>query len=403
MSSSIETFDADRFISQQVGEIKKSLGEEKAIIAVSGGVDSTTCAALTRKAIGSNLLCVFIDTAFMRKGEPERVKRTLAKPPLRLPLRIVRAQKRFMDSLKGLTDAEDKRKAFREAFYSTLADAARSEGCSWLVQGTIAPDLIETEGGVKTQHNVLEQIGIDPKQKYGFKVIEPVAQLYKPQVRILSRKLGFPEETSERQPFPGPGLMVRCVAEVSPRKLRELKTATAIVEKELRGLGAQQYFAAIIDNTPHDVPAGDELKRSLSTILGVKESLFKLQVLSNLATGVSEGRRIYGKMAAIVLQQNVQEELTEILARSKTACRDFAAANPEYARLLLLLDELPRRKEYAAVIRAVRTEDFMTADALQIPLKTLRTLSSKILRNCRSTSSVYYDLTPKPPATIEFE
>jgi GMP synthase (glutamine-hydrolysing) len=197
--------------------------------------------------------------------------------------------------------------------------------------------------------------------------------------------------------------MVRCVAEVSPRKLRELKTATAIVEKELGNLGAQQYFAAIINNTHYDVPAGDELKRSLSTILGVKESLFKLQILSNLATGVSEGRRMYGKMAAIVPPQTMQEELTEILARSKTVCQDFAAACPEYTRLLLLLDDLPRRKTYAAVIRAVRTEDFMTADALQVPLKTLRALSSQILRSCRSTSSVYYDLTPKPPATIEFE
>ncbi len=403
MLSPAEKFDPDRFITLQAGEIRLSLGEEKAMIAVSGGVDSTTCAALTRKAIGRNLVCVFIDTGFMRKGEPESVKRELAKPPLMLPLRIVRAQRHFMDSLKGLVDAEEKRKAFREAFYSTLAATARKQGCRWLVQGTIAPDLIETKGGVKTQHNVLEQIGIDPKERYGFKVIEPLSQLYKPQVRILSRKLGFSEETSERQPFPGPGLMVRCVAAVSRTKLQQLKTATVIVEKELKDLGAQQYFAAIVDDNPDEMLGSDGLKQSLSAALGIRENLFKVQILSNLATGVSEGRRIYGKMAAIALSQDLEGEAGGILAKSRNICREFTAVNPEYTRLLLKVGELPKRKPYAAVIRAIRTDDFMTADAFQVPLRKLKAISSKILRNCKGTSSVYYDLTPKPPATIEFE
>ncbi|MCX6660406.1 MAG: glutamine-hydrolyzing GMP synthase subunit GuaA, partial [Candidatus Bathyarchaeota archaeon] len=118
MSASTQDFDAEKFITLQTEEIKRSLGKERAIIAVSGGVDSTTCAALTRRAIGKNLECMFIDTGFMRRGEPERVKKNLAKAPLRLPLRIIRAQKRFMDNLQGLADAEDKRKAFREIFYS---------------------------------------------------------------------------------------------------------------------------------------------------------------------------------------------------------------------------------------------------------------------------------------------
>jgi GMP synthase (glutamine-hydrolysing) len=168
MSTSTQDFDAENFIALQTEEIKRVLGKERAIIAVSGGVDSTTCASLTRRAIGKNLECLFIDTGFMRRGEPERVKKNLAKAPLGLPLRIISARKRFMDSLQGLADAEDKRKAFRDTFYSTLAEAARKGGCKWLAQGTIAADLVETEGGIKTQHNVLSQIGIDPKEKIRF-------------------------------------------------------------------------------------------------------------------------------------------------------------------------------------------------------------------------------------------
>jgi GMP synthase (glutamine-hydrolysing) len=403
MSSETENFDANNFIQFQTEEIKKILGNEKAIIAVSGGVDSTTCAALTRKAIGKNLVCVFIDTNFMRKREPETVKKYLAKPPLKLPLKIVKAQKRFMKNLEGLTDAEEKRKAFRHTFYSTLADTAKKEKCKWLVQGTIAPDLIETKGGVKTQHNVLEQIGIDPKERYGYKVVEPVASLYKPQVRILSRKLGFPKEMSERQPFPGPGLMVRCVGTISQGKLQQLKTATEIIEKALKNCGAQQYFAAIIEDIPYEGMETYGLSKDLSELLNLESKDFNVSILENMATGVVEEKRLYGQMAGITFSPTIKEEMDEIIGKLITECSQLVRDNPNYIRLLLEIKRIEKRKPHAAIIRAINTDKFLTAQPVKLDWRKLKSTSSKIIKQCTKVSTVYYDLTPKPPATIEFE
>ncbi|WP_455282482.1 GMP synthase (glutamine-hydrolyzing) [[Eubacterium] cellulosolvens] len=403
MSSETENFDANNFIQSQTEEIKKILGNEKAIIAVSGGVDSTTCAALTRKAIGKNLVCVFIDTNFMRKREPEIVKKYLAKPPLKLPLKIVKAQKRFMKNLEGLTDAEEKRKAFRHTFYSTLADTAKKEKCKWLVQGTIAPDLIETKGGVKTQHNVLEQIGIDPKERYGYKVVEPVASLYKPQVRILSRKLGFPKEMSERQPFPGPGLMVRCVGTISQGKLQQLKTATEIIEKALKNCGAQQYFAAIIEDIPYEGMETYGISKDLSELLNLESKDFNVSILENMATGVVEEKRLYGQMAGITFSPTIKEEMDEIIGKLITECSQLVRDNPNYIRLLLEIKRIEKRKPHAAIIRAINTDKFLTAKPVKLDWRKLKSTSSKIIKQCTKVSTVYYDLTPKPPATIEFE
>ncbi|MCW3992108.1 MAG: hypothetical protein NWE79_05325, partial [Candidatus Bathyarchaeota archaeon] len=195
--------DVEAFVDKQVEAIRETLGEERALIAVSGGVDSTVCAVLTRMAIGDNLICTFIDDNFMRLGEPDRVKAMLSAPPLNLPVKILDERKRFTEALAGLRDAEEKRKAFREAFYKTLSDSAKAENCRYLVQGTIKADIDETKGGIKTQHNILEQIGINPVERYGYKIIEPIASLYKYQVRKVARFLGTTAETSERQPFPG--------------------------------------------------------------------------------------------------------------------------------------------------------------------------------------------------------
>ncbi|OGD53278.1 hypothetical protein A3K80_05550 [Candidatus Bathyarchaeota archaeon RBG_13_38_9] len=403
MSSETETFDANSFIQLQTEEIKKTLRKDKAIIAVSGGVDSTTCAALTRRAIGKNLVCVFIDTNFMRKGEPETVKKYLGKPPLKLPLKIVKAQKRFMKNLEGLTDAEEKRKAFRHTFYSTLGDTAKKEKCEWLVQGTIAPDLIETKGGVKTQHNVLEQIGIDPKKKYGYKVVEPVASLYKPQVRILSRKLGVPKEMSERQPFPGPGLMVRCVGPVSQGKLQQLKIATEIIEKTLKNYGAQQYFAAIIEDNPYEGMETYGLSKDLSELLNLESEDLNVSILENMATGVVEEKRIYGQMAGITFSPAIKEEMDKVIVKLIAECSRLVKDNSNYIRLLLEIKRIEKRKPYAAIIRAIHTDKFLTAQPLKINWKKLNSTSSKIIKQCTKVSTVYYDLTPKPPATIEFE
>jgi GMP synthase (glutamine-hydrolysing) len=339
----------------------------------------------------------------MRKGEPERVKRNLAKKPLELPLKIVKAQKNFMKNLEGLTDAEEKRKAFRHTFYSTLADTAKNGKCKWLVQGTIAPDLIETEGGVKTQHNVLEQIGIDPKEKYGYKVIEPVASLYKPQVRMLSRTLGFPKEMSERQPFPGPGLMVRCVGPVSKGKLQQLKTSTEIIEKALKNYGAQQYFAAIIENVPYEGLETYGLSKDLSDALNLESEDLDISILENMATGVVEAKRIYGQMAGVKFSQTIKKEMDKHIKTLVNECPQLLMQNPNYVRLLLEIKRIQKSKPYAVIIRAINTDNFMTAQPLKIGWKNLTSISSKIIKQCTKVSIVYYDLTPKPPATIEFE
>jgi len=151
----LETFDPKIFVEAEVEKIRKTIGNEKALVAVSGGVDSTTCAVLTHRAIGENLVCVILDDAFMREGEPEHVAEILSKPPFNVPMKIVNVRERFLQAMKDLRNAEEKRKMFRETFYRVLSETARKEGCKILVQGTIRADILETVGGVKTQHNVL--------------------------------------------------------------------------------------------------------------------------------------------------------------------------------------------------------------------------------------------------------
>ncbi|NIM45890.1 MAG: glutamine-hydrolyzing GMP synthase subunit GuaA, partial [Nitrososphaeria archaeon] len=144
----MEEFDPKTFVEKQIREIREVLGDERAVIAVSGGVDSSTCAVLAHQAIGENLVCVMLDDAFMREGEPERVAEILSQPPLNLPMKIERVQERFLKALEGLRDAEEKRKIFRETFYRTLSEIAEREGSTYLVQGTILADIIETKGGI---------------------------------------------------------------------------------------------------------------------------------------------------------------------------------------------------------------------------------------------------------------
>lgn len=380
--------------------MRRALGGEMALIAVSGGVDSTVSAVITHRAIGDNLVCVFVDDNFMRLGEPERVKATLSAPPLNLPVKVLDERERFMEALKGLDDAEEKRKAFREAFYQTLGEAARREGCRFLVQGTIKPDVIETEGGIKTQHNVLEQIGIDPVERFGFKVIEPVAALYKPQVREVARHLGAPPEVSERQPFPGPGLSVRMVGEITPEKLEELKKATAIVEKGFRPHGPDQYFAAILSGGASQAPK--ILRREAAEALNLDSSQVKSSYLAERATGVIDGKRAYGFIAAIEVTDESGTPLHleyEALERMRAQVQ---ANYPEVTRVLHLV-EGKNRVGYVVALRAIRTRDFITAALAEIPWMTLRDVSKKILEACPKVLKVYFDLTPKPPATIEFE
>jgi GMP synthase (glutamine-hydrolysing) len=400
----MKKFDAEKFVETQIQEIKQVIGNEKALIAVSGGVDSSTCAVLTHLAIGENLVCVILDDAFMREGEPERVAELLSSAPLNLPMKIEKVQERFLKALRGLRDAEEKRKAFRKTFYETLGEIAKREGSRFMVQGTILADIIETKGGIKTQHNVLEQIGISTRELYGFQVVEPLVSLLKWQVREVARHLKIPSEISERQPFPGPGLSVRVVGEIRPDKLATLKKATTITEQNLVKQKPSQYFVAIIDNVeklPHRNLKN--IVKSASKALGIASINVWAKVFEDKATGMKGKTRRYGEIAAITCRGEDeaprQLSLKEMLEIQKAVMR----RNRAVTRVLYAVSEKEGRQQYVVVIRAIETDDFLTAKVSDIPWLTLKHVANQILGESPNVSAVYYDVTPKPPATIEME
>jgi len=309
-------FDPEEFIENSLKEIRKAVGESRVISACSGGVDSTVATYLVHKAVGKQLLAVFIDDGLRREGEPEFVVKTLKS--LNIKTKFINAKDEFFTIFKGKTDAEEKRKAFREKFYSTLGKAAKEEKIAFIVQGTIKADIIETVQGIKSQHNVLSQIGINP-EKYGYKILEPLRELFKPDVRKVARTLKLPPEISERMPFPGPALSLRVLGEVTPDKTAIVRKATQIVEEETKQLGAFQTFAVLHNDK---------------------------------ATGIKNGKRLYGNIITV---------------------------------------------------RIVDSEDAVTAKAKQVPPEILKKISTRITQEIPSVVRCLYDITDKPPATIEFE
>jgi len=235
---------ARKFVREAVAEIRETVRDERAISALSGGVDSSVVTALGHRALGDRLEVIFIDDGLMRQDEPREVKEAFGE--MGIKVRVINAKKRFFAALAGLTDPEDKRKAFRHTFYEVFGEAVKKSGACFLLQGTIAPDVIETKGKVKTQHNVLDQIGISAKGKYGFQVIEPIKTLYKPGVRRVARALGLPKAFSERMPFPGPGLMTRCVGEATPRRIEIVRRACKIAEEETTRYKPFQAFGVLL-------------------------------------------------------------------------------------------------------------------------------------------------------------
>jgi len=400
----LEAFDPKSFVEFQIGEVRKNIGKEKALVAVSGGVDSTTCAVLTHKAIGENLICVILDDAFMREGEPERVAEILSKNPFNMPIKIVNVRERFLNAMKGMRDAEEKRKVFRETFYRVLSETAKKENCPILVQGTIRADVVETVGGVKTQHNILEQVGINPVERYGFKVVEPVVTLYKEQVRMVARYLGLLKEFSERQPFPGPGLSVRVVGEIRPDKLETVKKATTIVESELAQHKPSQFFAVIIDN--EELPLEPEIahiQETTARFLNVPSRNIHVKIFKDRATGVEGGKRRYGKIVGLKVEtMNGKLHHTSFPNLVSLQTR-IITENPAVARILFAVYDSQDKKSYVIGIRVVKTKDFLTAQISEIPWITLNTTAKEIIEKCSNVSTVYYDITPKPPATIEME
>jgi GMP synthase (glutamine-hydrolysing) len=301
----------EKFISQSVTEIRTAAGNEKVVMALSGGVDSSVCAAIAARAIGGNLIPIYIDTGLMRKGETDRIRTLFGT----IHLRIIDAGDEFMDALRGITDPEAKRKAIGERFIRVFEREARKEGAKCLLQGTIYPDRIESEGGIKSHHNV----GGMPLHMEFKKVIEPIRDLYKDEVREVAGALGLPKEIQHRMPFPGPGLAVRVLGEVTREKIAVIREANWIVEDELvETYRPWQCFAALL----------------------------------GLGTGVKGDNRIHGWIVAI---------------------------------------------------RAVNSRDGMTADPLDIPFEHLMRIGSRITADIPQVARVVYDITAKPPATIEYE
>ncbi|MFB6312062.1 MAG: glutamine-hydrolyzing GMP synthase [Salinirussus sp.] len=303
--------DPAAFVDEKITEIADAIGDAHAVIALSGGVDSSTAAALAYEAVGAQLTPVYVDTGLMREGETEQVRETFAYMD---SLRIVDARERFLDVLAGITDPEEKRHAIGEQFIREFERVARDVDADYLVQGTIYPDRIESEGTCKYHHNVgglPERIDFDG-------IVEPMRDLYKDEVREVARELDLDAVVSERMPFPGPGLAVRILGEVTPDKLEVARAANHVVEEELADYDPWQALAAVIGK----------------------------------ATGVKGDNRVHGWVVAV---------------------------------------------------RSVESRDGMTARAQEIDWETLQRIQSRITGENENVARVVYDVTHKPPATIEYE
>ena len=314
-------FKPDKFVDEQIGLVSEKI-KGKAIIACSGGVDSMVAAVIVSKAIGDRLLAVYVDTGLMRKGETDEVRDMLSE--MGLNFRIVDASKEYFDSLKGVTEPEQKRKIIGEKFIRVFEREAKEFGAQYLVQGTIAPDWIESGDGVRDTIKSHHNVGGLPKDM-GMELCEPLRDLYKDEVRAVARYLGI--RASERQPFPGPALAVRCLGEVTPENVEIVREACFIVEDEIKKAVEKgkmempwQYFAVL---------------------------------LPSKSVGVQGDRRAYGRTIAI---------------------------------------------------RSVESFDAMTAEYSRIPMDVLDAMSRRITNTMKDqVNRVVYDITNKPPATIEWE
>ena len=234
----------EAFIAEKVNQIREIVGDGTAINALSGGVDSSTVTMLGHSALGDRLKTFFIENGLMRRGEPERVVGLFK--DLGVGVEVVDAKASFFQALSGVTDPEEKREAITQTFYRRVfGDIVKQSGAKHLLQGTILTDIDETVAGIKRQHNVFEQLGIDPQQAFGYRIIEPLIQLRKDGVRKVGQALGLPAELFERIPFPGPALAARVVGEATPERIETVRQATAVVERLLSASGAFQYMAIL--------------------------------------------------------------------------------------------------------------------------------------------------------------
>ncbi len=314
----------ENFVETSVRDIKERVGSEKVILGLSGGVDSSVAAVLIHRAIGDALTCIFVDNGLMRKDERQKVERTF-RDNFHIPLRSVDASERFLTGLKDIEEPEQKRKIIGETFIRVFEDEARKiEGAGWLAQGTLYPDVIESisfkgpSATIKSHHNV----GGLP-EKMDLKLLEPFRELFKDEVRAVGEQLGVPHEIVHRQPFPGPGLAVRILGEVTRERLAMLREADHIVIEEMKRTGF--YY---------------KLWQSFAVLLPV------------LSVGVMGDERTY---------------------------------------------------EYTVALRAVESTDAMTAHWADLPHELLAIISNRIINEVRGINRAVYDISSKPPATIEWE
>lgn len=239
-----EDLQPNEFIKQKTEEISTIVKDGLAINTLSGGVDSSAVTMLGHKALGNKAKTYFIDNGLMRENEPQHVVSLFEK--LGIHVEIIDAQKQFFEALRGITDPEEKREVIAQTFYrDVFGRLVRENNAKYLLQGTILTDVDETVTGIKRQHNVFEQLGIDPDKAFGYKIIEPLIQLRKDGVRKIAKTLGLPESTYNRKPFPGPALVARVIGEVTPEKIKTVRQVTNIVEKELEDTDAFQYMAIL--------------------------------------------------------------------------------------------------------------------------------------------------------------
>jgi len=240
----LEDLKPTEFIEQKAKEISKSVGSGLAVNALSGGVDSSAVTMLGHQALGEKLKTCFIENGLMRQDEPQRIANLFKK--IGVQVDIIDAKKEFFSALKGLTDPEEKREAITQTFYKNVfGRLVKDSKAKYLLQGTNYTDVEETIAGVKRQHNILEQLGIDTQKEFGYKVIEPIIELRKSGVRKVAEALGLPQELYNRPPFPGPALAARVIGEVTPDRIELVRLATKVVEEELSDTGAFQYLAIL--------------------------------------------------------------------------------------------------------------------------------------------------------------
>lgn len=239
-----QELNAESFIQDKVKEIQDIVGDGMAINALSGGVDSSTVTMLGHRALDKRLKTVFVENGLMRRGEPEQVADLFQK--LGVSVEVIDARQDFFSALKGITDPEQKREAITETFYrKVFGHIVKESGAKHLLQGTILTDVDETVAGIKRQHNVFEQLGINPQETFGYHIIEPLIQLRKDGVRKIGMTLGLPKELFKRIPFPGPALSARVIGEVTPERIETVRRATVVVERLLKDTGAFQYMAIL--------------------------------------------------------------------------------------------------------------------------------------------------------------